>query len=187
MRKLILFIISIVFLIYLTGSTIYKKYDKSKDLVFSTNDIDYYVEVYKEVTSTFIFPIEDVYRISSNVGNRDVIVEGLGGEDGDFHRGIDVVAPEGTPIRASRGGNVYLHYPPPTKYYKGHPVFGGMIVLYHGSGTYTLYGHLSKSYVKLGQFIQRGEVIGVIGNTGISTGTHLHYEIIYNPILLLKE
>lgn len=187
MRRLLLFVSCLFFLAYLTGSNIYKAYDNKKDLRLSVNYLDSYVEESNKATSTFIFPIKEIYRISSSVGNRKVIVEGLGGEDGDFHRGIDIVAPEGSSIIASKGGIVYLHYPPPTRYYKGHPVFGGLVVLYHGNGVYTNYGHLSKSFVRIGQFVAQGEEIGIIGNTGISTGTHLHFEIIYNPITLIKE
>lgn len=130
---------------------------------------------------SFEFPIKEEYRISSEFGVRNQIIKGMGGEEGDFHRGIDIVSKSGSKIIASASGIVHLHYPPPNKWYKGHPVFGGLVVINHGNGIFTLYGHLSKSYVKEGQFIEKGEEIGVIGNTGLSTGTHLHFEVLFNP------
>ncbi len=134
---------------------------------------------------SFSFPIKEEYRISSDFGIRKQIIKGIGGEEGDFHRGIDIVAVEGSKIIASASGNVHLHYPPPNGFFKGHPVFGGLIVIDHGNNIYSLYGHLSKSYVKENQYIKQGEVIGIVGNTGISTGTHLHFEILINPLGLI--
>jgi murein DD-endopeptidase MepM/ murein hydrolase activator NlpD len=55
--------------------------------------------------------------------------------------------------------------------------FGNFVIIRHKHGYYTRYAHLQSSRVKLGQSVQQGEVIGYIGNTGISTGPHLHYEV----------
>jgi len=58
--------------------------------------------------------------------------------------------------------------------------YGNTIMIHHGSGITTLYGHLKKILVRRGQIISRGEVIGLVGSTGVSTGPHLHYEIRIN-------
>lgn len=134
----------------------------------------------------FIMPIQDIYAISSGFGNRKVVIQGMGGEEGDFHRGVDLVSKKDAKIVASASGRVYIHYPPPNGFFKGHPIFGGLIVLDHGNNIYSLYGHLSKSYVRENQYVKQGEVIGIVGNTGASTGTHLHFEILINPMRLIE-
>lgn len=144
-------------------------------------EISYVVPTTDISVPEFIFPVIDDHGISSGYGYRDVVVKGIGGEEGDFHRGIDVVASEDSKIVAASSGIVYIHYPPPSKWYKGHPVFGGFIVIKHTDFVFSLYGHMDKTYVKVGQFVQRGDVIGELGNTGISTGPHLHFEILLNP------
>jgi hypothetical protein len=95
------------------------------------------------------------------------------------HLGIDFPAPIGTPIYATGNGKVKV-----SGTERG---YGKMVKINHGFGYETLYGHMSKIKVKKGQTVKRGEVIGYVGNTGISTGPHLHYEVIkkrrpVNPI-----
>jgi len=97
-----------------------------------------------------------------------------------FHKGIDFSAPTGTAIMASGDGVVTLV----KKSRKG---YGNQIMIDHGYGYETLYGHLSESLVKKGQKVKKGENIGRIGSTGLSTAPHLHYEVHYkgkavNPI-----
>lgn len=89
-----------------------------------------------------------------------------------FHYGLDFSAKTGTPIYATGQSKVYY-----AKYNsKG---YGKVIILDHGYGYKTLYGHLNKIYVKRGQIVNRGETIGEVGSSGSSTGPHLHYEVIY--------
>lgn len=87
----------------------------------------------------------------------------------DFHRGIDIAASWGTPVVAPADGVVTFAG------YKGG--YGKMVVIDHGFGVVTKYGHTSEMFVKEGDKIKRGAKIALVGNTGHSTGPHLHYEI----------
>jgi murein DD-endopeptidase MepM/ murein hydrolase activator NlpD len=131
--------------------------------------------------------------ITSNFGEREVIFKGMGGEDGDLHKGDDMVpmlnartVNKQARILAVAEGTVYIHYPPPGRKFHGHPIYGALIILDHGNGIYSLYGHMKETWVRQGQRIKQGEPMGVIGSTGISTGVHLHWEMCYNPLILLK-
>ena len=88
-----------------------------------------------------------------------------------FHQGQDITVPTGTPIFAPADGVVKRAY-----YIGG---FGNHIKLIHSSGYSTTYAHLSKIFVRHGQKIKRGDIIGETGNTGRSTAPHLHYEVHY--------
>ncbi len=88
-----------------------------------------------------------------------------------MHTGLDFTAPEGTPVQAT--GDAVVE-----EITTDQSGYGTHIVLNHGYGYRTLYGHLSKTIVKQGQKIKRGEVIGLVGSTGTSTGPHLHYEVV---------
>jgi murein DD-endopeptidase MepM/ murein hydrolase activator NlpD len=85
-------------------------------------------------------------------------------------------------VRAAAAGIVAEHWPAPNGFYKGHPIFGGLVVIDHQEGTFTLYGHLSETFVHEGQRVEKGMIIGRQGNTGISTGEHLHFEVIVDPL-----
>lgn len=89
-----------------------------------------------------------------------------------YHSGVDLAGPVGTRIRATSDGQISLTG------YRG--AYGNMIEVKHDFGFATRYGHLSKILVKPGQTVKKGEVIGVQGSTGRSTGNHLHYEVRYN-------
>lgn len=97
------------------------------------------------------------------------------GETG-FHQGIDISTDKGQPVYATADGKVDLAA------YSGD--YGNLIVLQHGFGLATRYGHLSSFAVQTGQAIKRGQVIGYVGATGRATGAHLHYEILANGQLL---
>lgn len=86
-----------------------------------------------------------------------------------MHKGIDLVAPKGTPILATANGKVVK-----AAYSVG---YGKMVVIDHGNGVETVYAHLKKLNVEKGQAVSRGEQIAELGSTGMSTGPHLHYEI----------
>ncbi|MBN4050015.1 M23 family metallopeptidase [Nitrospira defluvii] len=90
------------------------------------------------------------------------------------HNGIDIAARPGTPIIAPASGVV--------TYSKFNGGFGRFLKLNHGYGVVTHYGHLSKVDVKVGQKVKRGDVIAYVGNTGLSTGPHLHYEVSVNKV-----
>lgn len=89
------------------------------------------------------------------------------------HDGIDFGAKAETPVRAAADGTVTL-----TSY--GNSGYGLQIILNHGSGISTRYGHLAASSVVLGQAIKQGDEIGRVGSTGNSTGPHLHFEVLQN-------
>lgn len=97
------------------------------------------------------------------------------GEQG-FHQGLDISAPKGQPVYATADGRVESA--------AAQSEYGNLVVLRHDFGLTTRYGHLSKFNVKAGQTVHRGDVIGYVGSTGRSTGTHLHYEILANGKLL---
>ncbi len=103
--------------------------------------------------------------VSSNFGYRTSPFTGVK----EFHNGIDIAAKTGTPIIAPADGVV-------SSAGKTHG-FGNLLTVNHGYGMKTIYAHLSEIIAKKGQAIKRGEIIGLIGNTGRSTGPHLHYEI----------
>jgi septal ring factor EnvC (AmiA/AmiB activator) len=87
-----------------------------------------------------------------------------------FHSGLDFSAPQGTPVYATADGKI-------TTAGNSGNGFGNHVVIAHGFGYETLYGHLYKIKAKMGKMVKRGEVIGWVGTTGKSTGPHLHYEV----------
>ncbi|HET7876963.1 MAG TPA: M23 family metallopeptidase [Methylomirabilota bacterium] len=87
----------------------------------------------------------------------------------EFHSGLDIGAPVGTLVKAPAPGTVVFA--------GHHPEYGIALVIDHGNETKSLYGHLSKIQVGLNQKVQRGDVVALTGNTGRSSGPHLHYEI----------
>lgn len=86
-----------------------------------------------------------------------------------FHEGVDFTADEGTPILAAASGVVV------TSEY--HAQYGNVVEIDHGNDLVTRYGHASARFVKVGDLVQRGTRIGEVGNTGRSTGAHLHFEV----------
>lgn len=91
-----------------------------------------------------------------------------------MHCGLDIAAPTGTPVLASADGVV--------KRVGTASDYGKMVVIDHGYGYQTVYGHNSKIFVKVGQRVRRGDRIAAVGNTGRSTGPHLHYEVHLNGV-----
>ncbi|MEI7747942.1 MAG: M23 family metallopeptidase [Chlorobiaceae bacterium] len=91
-----------------------------------------------------------------------------------FHSGIDISASEGTRVQTTGDGIVAF-----SGYDKG---YGQKITINHGYGYKTIYAHLSKSLVRQGQKVKRGDIIALSGNTGVSTGPHLHYEVLKDNV-----
>jgi murein DD-endopeptidase MepM/ murein hydrolase activator NlpD len=90
----------------------------------------------------------------------------------DFHAGLDISADPGQAVRATADGTVVMA--------RGSGDFGNLVVLDHGFGIGTRYGHLSRFSVFEGQRIRKGDVVGYVGSTGRSTSAHLHYELLLN-------
>ncbi|HEX3007460.1 MAG TPA: M23 family metallopeptidase [Bacteroidales bacterium] len=88
-----------------------------------------------------------------------------------FHEGMDFTAPTGTEIYATADGVIAEIE---TNEHRG---YGNMALVDHGYGYETVYAHMERIKVKIGQHVKRGDVIGYVGNTGLSTGPHLHYEV----------
>ncbi|WP_390891615.1 M23 family metallopeptidase [Edaphobacter flagellatus] len=105
--------------------------------------------------------------ITSSFGQREDPV--LGNGEGEFHKGLDISAANGTPVRATADGVV--------KTAQMENGYGRAVVLDHGHGVETLYGHMSGFAVMTGQTVVRGQVIGYVGHSGRVTGSHLHYEV----------
>ena len=103
--------------------------------------------------------------VSSHFGHRIDPIN----KDMSMHHGIDIVSPQGTPVYAPAGGRVYY-----IGYDKG---YGKIVIINHGYGVTTRYGHNSEILVSVGDVVKRWDVIATVGNTGRSTGAHLHYEV----------
>ena len=113
-------------------------------------------------TGVFAMPLKNSYVLSSPYGPRW----------GRMHTGLDMACPTGTPIYASDGGTVI------TSSYLGG--YGNCIVVDHGNGKATRYAHCSRLDVNVGDKVYQGQEIALVGSTGNSTGSHLHFEIIIN-------
>ncbi|HET8837376.1 MAG TPA: M23 family metallopeptidase [Flavobacteriaceae bacterium] len=154
----------------------------SKQIVVQSKSLDKIVELAKEKEALLkampaIQPVEneDLKRMASGYGMRMHPIL----KYRKMHTGMDFSAPRGTPVyatgdavvqKASRGGG-----------------FGNLIILEHGFGYETYYAHLSKFNVRRGEHVERGEIIGYVGTSGLSTAPHLHYEVhkdgkVVNPI-----
>lgn len=115
-------------------------------------------------------PIKNEWRQSSSFGVR---VDPLNGEKA-VHQGLDLIAPWRSQIYATGQGRV-VHAG-----WRGR--YGRLVEIDHGDGVKTRYAHLAKVAVKAGQFVDRSHVVGLLGNSGRSTGAHLHYEVVVNGV-----
>lgn len=134
---------------------------------------DYYTPDGRPVRKAFLrFPV-DFARISSgfSLARRHPILNRV-----RAHRGVDFAAPTGTPVKAAGSGRVVSR--------GAGSGYGNVVVLTHGNGVTTLYGHLSRFArgLSVGDRVAQGEVIGYVGKTGLATGPHLHYEYRVNGL-----
>jgi murein DD-endopeptidase MepM/ murein hydrolase activator NlpD len=118
--------------------------------------------------SQIAFPTAKGTPITSRFGWRIHPIKG----DRRFHTGIDFGAAMGTPIYAIAPGRV--------EFAGERGGYGNAVIVNHGGGKSTLYGHASKLYVKEGQQVTRGQIIAAVGSTGMSTAPHLHFEVRVN-------
>jgi murein DD-endopeptidase MepM/ murein hydrolase activator NlpD len=114
---------------------------------------------------SFMCPITASYRLSSRFGWRIHPIHHVR----SFHSGVDMACPEGTPIRAAAGGVVVF-----AGYHGG--VYGPSVLIDHGGGISTFYGHCSRVLVSSGSTVKKGQTIAKVGTEGTSTGPHLHFE-----------
>jgi murein DD-endopeptidase MepM/ murein hydrolase activator NlpD len=152
-----------------------QKLDKlSKQMYVQSKSFDEIVDMAKNKSQLMacipaVFPLKDkdINRISSGFGWRTHPIT----KENHVHAGIDLSAPEGSPIYATGDGIIERA----DNLAQG---YGNHVVINHGYGYQTLYGHMTKWAVRQGQKIKRGDLVGYVGSTGLSTSPHLHYEVI---------
>ncbi len=149
----------------------------TKQLYVQSRSFDEVIEMAKKKSKMMasipaIQPIsnEDLTRMASGFGYRMHPIYKVV----KMHAGMDFTAPTGTPIHSTGDGKVVKNP------YGTGSGYGNFVVIDHGYGYQTLYAHMSKVDVKIGQNVLRGEIIGYVGNTGASTAPHLHYEVFRN-------
>ena len=179
-----------------TLESISKKYDVNVEKLLDVNDLSSSVlksgqkifipgakmsvnDLKKALGELFAYPLHGNWRLSSNYGKRADPFTGVS----SFHTGIDMAVPMKTPVYASADGTV--------KTVSWSNVYGNYIIISHADGYQTLYAHLYSTNVKTGQKIAQGSKIGLVGNTGYSTGPHLHFTVyknnkLINPFEVLK-
>jgi murein DD-endopeptidase MepM/ murein hydrolase activator NlpD len=128
---------------------------------------DYEMALRERATVPSLWPVAGT--LESGFGGRR---NPFGGSSLEFHSGQDIEAPSGTPIAAAASGTVTY-----AGWMNG---YGNLVIVDHGGGLTTRYGHQSRIEVKVGQSVTRGQLLGLVGSTGRSTGPHLHYEVRIN-------
>ncbi len=160
-----------------------EKYQQQlKDLEVSSNNIEQMIKQAQEEAARNTklnanikfsggklgWPLPGRTLISSGYGSRTSPISGRG----EFHTGLDIPAPTGTPVHAAADGVII----------KSGTIngYGYTIIINHGSGLSTLYGHNSRLVAKVGQSVKRGDVVALVGSTGYATGPHCHFEVRVN-------
>lgn len=154
----------------MTAEEIQKEIEAQEQLIAELEEI----ERQRELAQTQImydggkmmWPLPGYFRLSDDYGMRN---DPFGGPGQKMHNGIDIPAPAGTPIIAAYDGQVAWSY------YNWSA--GNWIGIDHGDGIYTVYMHMSAMLVSEGQYVKKGDVIGLVGTTGSSTGNHLHFAV----------
>lgn len=198
--SLIAILINNSFLLILYGTT-FK--NKTTDNKIKETEIITEAEIIAEAESTDnnmitfekfsrVLPEKYKYNISSKQGLRKLTIRDTGGEplstNQKWHQGLDIACPDKTEVYADKEGYIAECYP---GYYngsiwKGHRIYGGMLIINHFDGTISLYAHLSRTDVREGDYVTRGQLIGLSGGvkgrraSGQTTGPHLHYSVYLN-------
>lgn len=146
--------------------------DEAMALEYKTNQLEQELRSYEASLSEHaltpsLWPIAGT--LESGFGGRR---NPFGGGGSEFHTGQDIEAPSGTPISAAANGVV--------TYAGCMNGYGQIVIVDHGDGLTTRYGHMSRIEATVGQTVARGQLIGLVGSTGRSTGPHLHYEVRIN-------
>ena len=157
-------------------------YDKSADYIASEVDFDEYWST--TATNPYQTPLDSLDEAWSvwlldekseyHAPQTGRVTSLFGIRHGRRHQGMDLSLPIGTPLYATFDGKVRI-----SSYLGG---YGNLVVIRHANGLETFYGHLSRSDVKPGDIVRAGQVIGLSGNTGRSTGPHLHFETRYRGL-----
>lgn len=156
-----------------TEEVISKLYEKKQETVTVAKSSGGSVKAAKGVNSSgkkVALGINLIKPISGTVTSR------FGSRWGSTHKGIDIGASKGTKIKAAASGTVVTS----SNGYNGG--YGNYVIISHGNGVETVYGHCSVLYAKVGQKVSQGDVIAAVGNTGRSYGNHLHLEIRVNGV-----
>jgi murein DD-endopeptidase MepM/ murein hydrolase activator NlpD len=151
-------------------SSPYTEMDLQKHIAELTARVEFETEYLSELEATLLQQsmLKVVLPNSSSYGWR---IDPFNGNKA-FHEGLDFSANAGAPIFAAAGGIVSAA--------ETMPDYGKIVIVSHGSGLETRYAHTSKILVKVGERVEKGQVLALVGNTGRSTGPHLHYEIRLN-------
>ena len=179
-----------------TGGSIFNSvldYSKSAEANEIISSIDNYVETIEmkiKLENENYSEIKNTFKSNSELFDALPAIKPTTGNFGDrfgmrrhpiikirrMHNGVDFLTYYNTPVYAPGGGII--------EYVGRNGGFGKMIIINHGHGYKTRYAHLNKFKVKKGQKVKRGDLIGLTGNSGLSTGPHLHYEVRHNGIAL---
>lgn len=118
-----------------------------------------------EVESSYVWPCPSSRHLTSGFGNRKIAIYG----QERMHTGIDILAATGSEVLAIQSGTVLV-----STYDGG---WGNYVIINHGNNILSLYAHLNSRAVERGDSVTRGQIIGEVGNTGISSAPHLHFEM----------
>ncbi len=122
-------------------------------------------------TGVLLMPVQGI--ITQDYGSTNFAKKG--GYRGKWHNGVDIAAPIGTPVFAAEKGEIIASGNQDSYCHKG--AYGKFVVIKHENNLATLYAHLSLIIKKEGDLVERGDLIGYVGNTGYSTGSHLHFTV----------
>lgn len=122
----------------------------------------------KAMGETWATPLKSKWRLTSKCGWRADPFTGVK----QYHPGMDMACPSGTPIYATMGGKVLAS--------GVSRIYGNYVIIDHGNGYQTLYGHMSKRISAAGEYVSQNQKIGLVGSTGYSTGPHLHFTVYKN-------
>lgn len=160
-------------------SSPYTEMDLQKHIAELTARVEFETEYLSELEATLlqqsmlkgVLPNRSPIRAAFNSSSYGWRIDPFNGNKA-FHEGLDFSANTGAPIFAAAGGIVSAA--------ETMPDYGKIVIVSHGSGLETRYAHTSKILVKVGERVEKGQVVALVGNTGRSTGPHLHYEIRLN-------
>jgi murein DD-endopeptidase MepM/ murein hydrolase activator NlpD len=157
----------------------YSEMDLQKHIAELTARVEFETEYLSELEATLlqqsmlkgVLPNSSPIHAAFNSSSYGWRIDPFNGNKA-FHEGLDFSANAGAPIFAAAGGIVSAA--------ETMPDYGKIVIVSHGSGLETRYAHTSKILVKVGERVEKGQVLALVGNTGRSTGPHLHYEIRLN-------